>query len=495
MSTAGVWMLGSVGVLLIATGLPAWIVLIGVALAFSAAGIGLGAFSLPLFTATPGRLIGLLESDLLQALPLYVFMGALLNRLPLAQILFRVGSRAFAGTGAGGPLAGLGLGVLLAPMNGSVGASVATLSRVVQPRLDEQGLSTERGAALVCMASTLGVVIPPSLVLILLGDAMMRAHTEALNITRQSVRIINTQDVFVGTLLPAGILLLLGIALTWWLASRDLRGKERAPASPSTRDWIIASLTVAFIMVLLGGVTLGYLYAVEAAATGGVVLCVFGLATRTLTRDVLLGVLRDTMAITGALFALLVAATVFTLVLRAYGTDRWIATVLAELQWGEYPTLLLILLVLALCALVLDAFEMIFVIVPVVIPPLLTLVHNVTWVAVLTLLILQASFLVPPFGYAVLMVRNSLRRRPATGPLSRALLPYLIAQLAVLALVLAEPGLVWQRNPIELAPSGVAPKSEEEGREMLEQQLDQQLQQTPLDGEQSTPPSTGTHPQ
>jgi len=144
---------------------------------------------------------------------------------------------------------------------------------------------------------------------------------------------------------------------------------------------------------------------------------------------------------------------------------------------------------------VLDAFEMIFVIVPVVIPPLLTLVHNVTWVAVLTLLILQASFLVPPFGYAVLMVRNSLRRRPATGPLSRALLPYLIAQLAVLALVLAEPSLVWQRNPIELAPSGVAPKSEEEGREMLEQQLDQQLQQTPLDGEQSTPPSTGTHPQ
>ena len=487
MPAAGTWMLASVGVLLIATGLPAWIVLIGVALLFSAGGIALGALSLPLFTAIPGRLIGLLESDLLQALPLYVFMGALLNQLPLAQTLFRVGSSAFARSGAGGPLAGLGLGVLLAPMNGSVGASVAMLSRVVQPRLDAEGLSTERGAALVCMASTLGVVIPPSLVLILLGDAMMRAHTEALNITRASVRIINTQDVFVGALVPAGVLLLLGVVLTWWLASRDLRGRERPATSPSVRDCIVASVTAVFIVALLGGVTLGYLYAVEAAATGGVVLFAFGLATRTLTRRVLLAVLHDTMAITGALFALLVAATVFTLVLRAYGTDRWIAEVLSQLGWGEYPTLLLTLLALALCALVLDAFEMIFVVVPVVMPPLLTMVHNVTWVAVLTLLILQASFLVPPFGYAVLMVRNSLKRPLATIPLARALLPYLVAQLAVLALVLAEPGLVWQRNPIELAPNGAAPKSEEEGRQMLERQLDQQLQQNPSDSEVIAP--------
>jgi len=174
-------------------------------------------------------------------------------------------------------------------------------------------------------------------------------------------------------------------------------------------------------------------------------------------------------------------------VLRAYGTDRWIAEVLSQLGWGEYPTLLLTLLALALCALVLDAFEMIFVVVPVVMPPLLTMVHNVTWVAVLTLLILQASFLVPPFGYAVLMVRNSLKRPLATIPLARALLPYLVAQLAVLALVLAEPGLVWQRNPIELAPNGAAPKSEEEGRQMLERQLDQQLQQNPSDSEVIAP--------
>ena len=474
MPSAGVWMLAVVAGVLVLTGLPAWIVLIGVALVFSVAGIALGPLSVALFTAIPARLIGLLENDLLQALPLYALMGALLNHLPLAQMIFRVGSRALARTGAGGPLAGLGLGVLLAPMNGSVGASVATLSRVIQPRLDAAGMPGERSAAIICMASTLGVVVPPSLVLILLGDAMMRAHTEALNITGESLRIINTQDVFVGALVPAGLLLLFATAVTWLLERREPRRAALSTPPPGRRDWFVAVLTVGFIVALLGGVALGYLYAVEAAAAGGVALFACGLATRTLTVNVLRDVLRDTIAITGALFALLMAATVFTLVLRAYDTDRWIGAVLSHLSWGEYPSLVLVLLVLALCALVLDAFEMIFVVVPVVMPPLLTLVHNVTWVAVLTLLVLQASFLVPPFGYAVLMVRNRLQRPLSTRRLVRALLPYLVAQLVVLLLVLAEPRLVWQRNPLELAPSGAAPQPEgqPQGIEVPEEQPD-----------------------
>ena len=118
-------MLAALALLLIATGLPAWMVLIGVALISAAGGLAVDALSLPLLTALPARLIGLLEHDLLQALPLYVLMGALLNRLPLAETLFRVGCRTLGGGRAGASLAGLSLGVLLAPMNGSVGASVS----------------------------------------------------------------------------------------------------------------------------------------------------------------------------------------------------------------------------------------------------------------------------------------------------------------------------------------------------------------------------------
>jgi tripartite ATP-independent transporter DctM subunit len=474
MATTGLWMLAAVAVALIATGLPAWIVLIGVAVAFSAGGLFVGAFTLPILTAVPARILGLLENDLLQALPLYVLMGALLNHLPLAQTLFRATSRALQRSGAGTALAGLGLGVLLAPMNGSVGASVATLGRTVFPRLDAAGMPAEKSAALVCVASTLGVVVPPSLVLILLSDAMMRAHTEALNATGAAVRIINTQDVFAGALVPAAILLAMYIVVTWGMRQRKTGIDAAVAPRPAAREWATAGATAAFVVGLLIAVTLGYLYAVEAAAAGGVVLVLFGLATRTLTRSVLREVLRDTMAVTGALFALLVGATVFTLILRAYGTDRWVAAALVQLPGGAPATLAVVLASLALCALVLDAFEMIFVVIPIVMPPLLTQIGDATWVAVLTLLILQASFLTPPFGYAVLMVRNSVRRALSARLLTRALAPYLAAQLAVLALTLAWPALVWHRNPSDLPSAAPASStSEDEQRRALERQLEQ----------------------
>jgi tripartite ATP-independent transporter DctM subunit len=476
--TAGIGMLVTVALLLIVTGLPAWLVLIGVALLFAAGGMIAGVFALPLLTAMPARLLGLLEQDILQALPLYVLMGALLNHLPLAEILFRAGNRALARTGAGPSLTGLGLGVLLAPMNGAVGASVAMLSRTVQPRLDAHGVPTERSAAIVCVASTMGVVIPPSLVLILLGDAMMRAHTEATNLTHESVRIINTQDVFVGALVPATILLALYALIVWWTNRRRsvARFATHAVSPLSIHDWLTAGVTVLFIGSLLAGVTVGYLYAVEAAASGAVALFAFGVATRTLTTTVLSEVLRDTMAVTGALFALLVAATMFTLVVRAFGTDHWVAAALVRLGMGEGGSLLVVMAIVAACALVLDAFEMIFVVIPLAIPPLLTLVHDATWVAVLTLLILQASFMTPPFGYAVLMVRNSVRRGLSLSGLARALLPYLAAQVLVLVLVVTWPSLIWQRNPTAITSYGPADipesvESDDEARRMIERQL------------------------
>src|SRR6185312_4093429 len=139
MAAAGLWMFALVAAVMIATGLPAFIVLIGVAVLFALVGVTAGALPYELLTALPWRVLGLLESDLLQALPLYVLMGALLNRLPLADTLFRAGNALFARTPAAPLLSALGLGALLAPMNGSVGAGVATLSRVVHPRLVARG--------------------------------------------------------------------------------------------------------------------------------------------------------------------------------------------------------------------------------------------------------------------------------------------------------------------------------------------------------------------
>ncbi|MFO1412483.1 MAG: TRAP transporter large permease subunit [Burkholderiales bacterium] len=472
-AAAGIAMFAAVAVLLLATGLPSWLVLVGVTLGFGAGGVAAGLVPPSILLAMPARITGLLESDILQALPLYVLLGAMLNHLPLAGTVFRAGSRALRATGAGPSLAALGLAVLLAPMNGSVGASALMLGRAVQPRLDATGLPRPRGAALVCVASTLGIVVPPSLVLILLGDAMMRAHTEALNVTHATMRILNTQDVFVGALVPAALLFALVAAIAWFRGrAHGAGGTEPAPVRAG--EWALAAGTLLVIGILLAGVTLGYLFAVEAAAAGGVALFAFGLATRTLTLPVLREVLRDTIAITGALFALLLAATMFTLVLRAFGTDRWLADVLAALPGGATATLVAVLGIVAACGLVLDAFEMIFVVIPIVIPPLLTVVPEPTWIAVLTLLMLQASFLMPPLGYAILLTRQMQAQPLGLRPLMRSLVPYLAAQWLVFALVLAVPALVWQRNPLTLpqAPAGV--ESPDAGRDALMEQLRQE---------------------
>ena len=465
MAACGLWMLVAVALAMVATGLPAWIALLGVSIAFALGGIAAGAFDANLLGAVSPRLVGLLENDLLQALPLYVFMGVMINRTALAGTLFRAARAALAPTGRGVSLAGLFLGVLLAPMSGSAGASVAMLSKTLYPRLAGVGMPEDRNVALVCVSSTLGVVVPPSLVLILLGDAMMRAHTEASHFAPVAGRIVNTQDVFYAALVPAGLFIAACIAIAAW------RGREAPGAAPepcSRSDWITALLATALIVGLLAGVALGYLYAVEAAATGGMALLAHGLATRALRRDVLAAVLRETLALTGALFALLLAATVFTLVQRAFGTDRWLAAAFAGMGGGPLSILARGLAAIAACALVLDAFEMIFVVVPLVAPALLLRVSDAPWVAVLMLLILQASFLVPPFGYAVMMARSRTGTRVPTGALALALAPYVAAQLVVLALVLSFPGLLWRGGEAEAAATATPANA----AEMLERQLE-----------------------
>jgi tripartite ATP-independent transporter DctM subunit len=465
MESAGLWMLLAVAAMMLATGLASWVVLTAIAGAFALAGIAAGIFPAALIGAVQARLVGLLENDLLQALPLYVLMGALINRLPLADRLFRGGAHALGRTRCAMPLAGLGLGAVLAPMSGSVGASIAMLGHVVQPRLERAGLGPERAGALVCAAATLGVLVPPSLVLILLGDAMMRAHTEAAHINPAIARVINTQDVFHGALVPGALLVALCAMATFVTCPRAAR---LAPAP--RRELVEAAVALAAIVALLGSVALGYLYAVEAAATGAMALFVYGVATRTLRRDVLRAVLRDTLELTGALFALLVAATFFTLVARAYGTDRWLVEVFGRLDLGAGATLAVALGAIAACALVLDAFEMIFVVVPLVMPPLLARVTDAPWVAVLTLLVLQTSFLVPPFGYAVLMMRSRSPSLSARG-FARALAPYVAAQACVLGLVWAFPQMLWRDAETTTAPSQ-APLSDEKARELLEKQLE-----------------------
>lgn len=474
-ATGGMWMLLVLAVLIIGSGLPVWALLIGTASAFAAGGWMAGVIDAKVLSAISGRTLGLLDNDLLQALPLYVFVGVLLQRLTVADALFASLARLFRWTGAGNSVAAFGVGALVAPMNGSVASSSALLARLVAPRLGQ--LNAAAATALISASSTIGVVVPPSLVLILLGDAMLRAHTEASNLpgfVLGSQRIINTQDVFHAALLPATCVLLLWLLVAWW-QGRRLQQDRQAEAQPvGVAQWVVSGLSALAILLLLGGVFTGKIFAVEAAATGAVALVVATLATRALKSTQWMAVLADTLTLSGALLALLVGASTFSLVFRLWGTDTWITqTVLAS----PLPPLLiaaLVLLMVALCAWVLDAFEMIFVIIPIVAPPLIVQLGDAQQTAVLLLLVLQLSFLIPPMGYAVMMARaRSGLARTTVWQTLRALLPYIAVQCAVTALVFVTPWTVHQLDAPPPPVSHEAPPSAQDMDQLMRAMGDQ----------------------
>jgi TRAP-type mannitol/chloroaromatic compound transport system permease large subunit len=470
MAWIGVLMFASALALMILTGLPLFAVLTGVASAFALLGVAAGAIDVRLLGALAQRLVGLLEHDLLQALPLYAFIGALLNRLPLAAWLHRAGEQLFRRSAAAPELAALGVGALLAPMNGSVGASLHTLARGIAPTLAARGTPPAQAAATVCVASTLGIVIPPSLVLLLLGDAMMQAHTQAASIRHFTGRIVNTQDVMRAALVPGLIVLATALA---WVAWRGRGARAAAlPPSMSRHDRLGAALAAIAILALLASVAAGWLYAVEGAAGGGLLLLVHAAVSGQLRRGLLGRVLADAMTLTGLLLALLVAATTFSLVLRAFETDLLVARGLDAL--AGHPVLMLgsVLAGLVACSFVLDAFEIVFLIVPLVMPPVLVAVDDPAWVATLTLLVLQAGFLLPPFGYAVVMARSMIARSTPLPALARALRPHLAMQGALVIAVLAWPQVTRWTRPIEAPAAAHAPAADEHAFDVPPREVD-----------------------
>jgi TRAP-type mannitol/chloroaromatic compound transport system permease large subunit len=460
---AGMWMLLLLGGLTISTGLPVWALLIGVSSVFAVAGVFSGVMDVHILAAMPVRLVGLLENDLLQALPLYVFVGMLLQRLAVADALFAVMSRLFRPLGAGNALASLGVGALIAPMNGSVASSSALLSRLVAPRLEK--LDAAKATALVSVAATIGVVVPPSLVLILLGDAMLRAHTEASNLpgfVLGTHRIINTQDVFNAALLPGVAILLLWAVVARW----KCRDFEPPATHARAGQYVVAAITTGTIVLLLGGVFTGKLFAVEAAATGGMLLLLAAVAARALDWAQWKTLLGETLELSGALFALLVGATVFSLIFRLFGTDRWLSEQLLASPLPPLLTAAVVLVTVALCAWVLDAFEMIFVVIPIVTPPLIAMLGDAQQAAVLLLLVLQLSFLIPPMGYAVMMARSTLGQGLSTARILVALAPFVLVQLGMVGAVFVWPEMVHGLDAQEVL---VAPDADQDiARQMQE---------------------------
>jgi TRAP-type mannitol/chloroaromatic compound transport system permease large subunit len=287
---------------------------------------------------------------------------------------------------------------------------------------------------------------------------MLRAHTEASNLpgfVLGTQRIINTQDVFHAALLPAGAVLTLWLLVAWWQGRTHQGESQQTRETVAPRQWLIAAIAAGATVLLLAGVFIGKIFAVEAAATGAFALLCTTLATRALEGRQWHGVLMDTLSLSGALLALLVGASTFSLVFRLWGTDVWITQAMLASPLSPLATAATVLLMVALCAWVLDAFEMIFVIIPIVAPPLIARLGDAQQTAVLLLLVLQLSFLIPPMGYAVMMARARSGLVNTSIVLTlRALLPFIAVQCAVTALVFLQPWTVHQLDaPVPAVPN------------------------------------------
>lgn len=467
MNAFGLVLLLMIGLGSVFTGLPNVVVLLATAVFGVLVGLFSGVITPNLLPALPTRIIDLMSSDLLQALPLFVFLGTLLNRLPVASALFRTGLALLPRSAASAPVTGIGIGVLLGPMNGSVGASAMALTRTIAPGMAANRVPLATIQAVTAVAATLGVVVPPSLVLILLGDAMLNAHTVALNASGRIAQVVNTQDVFQGALLPAGLFVAGSILVTVLTQRRQSTAPaERPPLSLS--DALISLLALPFVGGLLVSVALGYVYPVEAAACGAVVLFLAGLLSGHVSRATIGPLLDETLRMTGALFALLAAATTLTLVFRLFGTDKLVAAAIQSVPGGPGAATVAALLVVAASALVLDAFEIIFVIVPLIAPPLLVRVDDAAWVAVLILLTLQMSFLLPPLGYALVVTRDRLKGDAPMSAMLRALAPYLGVLTLVLGAVFLVPALAHPRLLLAGPPPPAAPVPAGTGERKLE---------------------------
>ena len=447
--SAGGWALGMFlglcAALLI--GYPVAFTLAGVALIFAALGSLLGVFDPVFLEALPNRLFGIMGNATLLAVPLFVFMGVMLERARIAEGLLQALGALFGGVRGGLAVSVLLVGALLAASTGIVGATVVTMGLISLPTMLRYGYDPGLASGTLCAAGTLGQIIPPSIVLVLLGDVLGNAYQAAQlrqgNFTPQTVSV---GDLFLGALVPGLLLVAIYIAYILWTAWRH---PESAPALPVAERQAVsaASLWRALIAPLLlmfavlGSILFGLATPTEAASVGAVGAIGFAFGNRQLSRSRLREVALSTVQITSMVFAILIGAALFSLVFRGFGGDDAVHAALTGLPGGKWGALLAVNAMLFLLGFVIDFIEIIFVVVPITAPTLLALGIDPVWLGVLIAVNLQTSFLTPPFGFALFYLRGVAPASVRTSQIYRGVIPFILIQLLLLLVLVVWPAL------------------------------------------------------
>lgn len=429
-------------------GYPVAFTLGGLSLLFAGLGVMLGNFDPSFFGALPSRLFGTMNNQTLLAVPLFVFMGVMLEKSRIAENLLESMSRLFGGLRGGLAFSVCLVGALLAASTGIVGATVVTLGLLALPTMLRRGYDPAVATGTLAATGTLGQIIPPSIILVLLGDVLSSAYQQAQ--LRQGIfspQTVTVSDLFIGSLLPG--LLLVGLYLLY-LIGVALLSPHKLPAIPAEERGELKLLSLLgsllppllLIMAVLGSILGGIATATEAAAVGALGATLLALVKGQLNLTRLREVVESTTQISAMVFMILIGASIFSLVFRGFGGEELIHQAFTSLPGGVVTATILVMLVIFLLGFILDFIEITFVVVPIVGPVLLMMGLDPIWLGVMIALNLQTSFLTPPFGFALFYLRGVTPVTVPTSAMYRGVLPFIAIQILMLIIAAVWPGLI-----------------------------------------------------
>ncbi|HEX2139607.1 MAG TPA: TRAP transporter large permease subunit [Woeseiaceae bacterium] len=431
------------------SGFPVAFTLAGTALVFAFAGVIGGGFESAFLSGLPSRLFGIMTNDTLIAVPLFVFMGITLERARIAEELLETLSSLFGSIRGGLGISVTIVGMLLAASTGIVGATVVTMGLLSLPTMLKRGYSPEVATGTICASGTLGQIIPPSIVLVMLGDVIASAYQQAqLEQGNFAPESISVGDLFAGALLPG--LMLVALYVAWIAVVAIVRPQSMPPHDASVNGGRASLAQIAkallppmmLIVAVLGSILAGVATPTEAAGVGALGALLIAAQRRTLTLDRLRSIMRSTVSVTSMVFLILVGASVFSLVFRGYGGDDAVRAMLDSLPGGVLSAMLVVMLVMFLLGFVLDFIEITFVVVPIVGPVQLGMGLDPVWLGVMMAVNLQTSFLTPPFGFALFYLRGVAPASVTTGHIYRGIVPFVAIQVLALLILAAFPELV-----------------------------------------------------
>ena len=442
MEYMSLYLFAAVFVLLL-IGYPVAFTLAGTALIFTVIGEMTGTFDPAFLEALPNRLYGIIGNQILMAVPLFVFMGVMLERSKIADELLTTMSRLFGSLRGGLAISVVLVGMLLAASTGIVGATVVTMGLLSLPTMLKHGYDPKISTGLICASGTLGQIIPPSIVLVLLGDVLSNAYQQAqLDMGIFSPETISVGDLFIGALIP-GLLLVTFYIL--YIIGVALFNKNALPAASNTiSDYdshllydVFKSLIPPLVLILavLGSIIGGLATPTEAAAIGAVGAMLLAASKKMLSLETLREVVRSTTRVSCMVFMILIGAALFSLVFRGLEGDELIQELLGDLSGGKYHALFVVMLVMFLLGFVLDFIEITFVIVPIVGPILLAMGIDPVWLGILIAINLQTSFLTPPFGFALFYLRGVAPSSIKTTQIYQGVIPFISIQILVMAMI------------------------------------------------------------